>query len=235
MMTGCQSPVGVTRVDSETVRHQLTKNVISSGETSPYTDNVLRVTDLTDAYFDDPREALNTLHHFFLAEEQRKVYVAFALAELSFLYAQKSNQPSYYLAAALYAYLYLFPENSTNPFNPFDPRGRIAADLFNRSLTSGFISKDRSDSKPAIRHLYPSLRNPTGGTSGGTPPVGKPETDQFYTCRRIGSSWVTEPVSTSRYRSSFSGRSNSVRSGGRIADCQGQNARHGLHAVLQPP
>ena len=144
MMTGCQSPVGVTRVDSESVRHQLTKNVISSGETSSYTDNVLRVTDLTEAYFDDPREALNTLHHFFLAEEQRKVYVAFALAELSFLYAQKTNQPSYYLAAALYAYLYLFPENSSNLFNPLDPRGRIAADLYNRSLTSGFISKDRS-------------------------------------------------------------------------------------------
>ncbi|MDT3776827.1 alpha/beta hydrolase [Nitrospira sp. MA-1] len=144
MMTGCQSPVGVTRVDSETVRHQLTKNAISSGETSPYTENVLRVTDLTEAYFDDPREALNTLHHIFLAEEQRKAPVAFALAELSFLYAQKTNQPSYYLAAALYAYLYLFSENSSNHFNPFDPRVRIAADLYNRSLTSGFISKERS-------------------------------------------------------------------------------------------
>ena len=143
ILTGCQTPVGVARVDSETVRHQLTKNVISSGETSPFTDNVLRVTDLTDAYFDNPREALNQLHHFFLAEEQRKVYVAFALAELSFLYAQKANQPSYYLAAALYAYLYLFPENSANLLNPLDPRGRIAADLFNRSLTLGFISKDR--------------------------------------------------------------------------------------------
>ncbi|WP_447965425.1 esterase/lipase family protein [Nitrospira sp. Ecomares 2.1] len=144
MMTGCQSPVGVTRVDSETVRHQLTKNVISSGETSPYTENVLRVTDLTEAYFDDPREALNTLHHIFLAEEQRKGPVAFALAELSFLYAHKTNQPTYYLAAALYAYLYLFPEDSSNHFNPFDPRVRIAADLYNRSLTTGFISKERS-------------------------------------------------------------------------------------------
>lgn len=144
MLVGCQTPVGVARVDSETVRHQLTKNVISSGETSPFTDNVLRVTDLTDAYFDDPRGALNALHHFFLAEEHRKVYVAFALAELSFLYAEKTNQPSYYLAAALYAYLYLFPENSTTLLNPLDPRGRIAADMYNRGLTSAFISKDRS-------------------------------------------------------------------------------------------
>jgi pimeloyl-ACP methyl ester carboxylesterase len=144
ILPGCQTPVGVARVDSETVQHQLTKNVISSGETSPYTDNVLRVTDLTDAYFEDPRGALNALHHFFLAEEHRKPYVAFALAELSFLYAEKTNQPSYYLAAALYSYLYLFPENSTTLLNPFDPRGRIAADMYNRGLTSAFITKDRS-------------------------------------------------------------------------------------------
>ncbi|WP_342348843.1 hypothetical protein [uncultured Nitrospira sp.] len=143
MMTGCQTPVGVSRVDPETVRHQLTRNVLSTGTTSPYSDNVLRVTDLTDAYFDDPRSALNTLHHFLLAEEQRKAPLAFALAELSFLYARKTNQPSYYLAAALYAYAYLFPEDSLRLPDPLDPRGRIAADLYNRSLTSGFISKDR--------------------------------------------------------------------------------------------
>ncbi|HBP87155.1 MAG TPA: hypothetical protein PKK23_08440 [Nitrospirales bacterium] len=144
MLTGCQTPVGVTRVDPETVRHQLTRNVISSGEISPYTDNVLHVTDLTDAYFDDPRGALNTLHHFFLAEEERKPYVAFALAELSFRYAQKANHPSYLLAAALYAYVYLFPEDSSRLPDRLDPRGRIAADIYNRSLTSGFIAKDRS-------------------------------------------------------------------------------------------
>lgn len=144
ILAGCQTPVGVARVDAETVRHQLTQNVISSGETSPFTDNVLRVTALTDAYFDDPRKALNTLHQIFLAEDQRKRFVAFALAELSFLYAKKTNQPSYYLAAAVYAYLYLFPENSTHLLNPLDPRGRIAADLYNRGLTSAFISKDRS-------------------------------------------------------------------------------------------
>lgn len=144
LLAGCQTPVGVARVDSETVRHQLTKNVISSGETSPFTDNVLRITDLTDAYFDNPREALNQLHHFFLAEEQRKVYVAFALAELSFLYAEKTNQPSYYLASALYAYWYLFSEDSGRLYDSLDPRGRIAADVYNRGLTSAFISKDRS-------------------------------------------------------------------------------------------
>jgi pimeloyl-ACP methyl ester carboxylesterase len=70
--------------------------------------------------------------------------VAFALAELSYLYAKKGMQPSYYLAAAMYAYLYLFPENPANQPYPLDSRIRVAADLYNRSLTSAFLSKDRS-------------------------------------------------------------------------------------------
>lgn len=144
VLTGCQTPVGVKHVDPETVRHQLTRNVISSGETSPYTENVLRVTDLTGVYFDNPPKALNALHQLLLIEEQRRAPVTFALAELSFLYAKKAFQPSYYLAAAVYAYLYLFPDDSSRLPDPLDPRVRIAADLYNRSLTSGFITKDRS-------------------------------------------------------------------------------------------
>jgi pimeloyl-ACP methyl ester carboxylesterase len=144
ILAGCQTPVGVTRVDPETVRHQLTRNVLSSGETSPFSDITLHVLDLSEKYHDDPRDALQKIHAFLLTGDHRARFAAFALAELSFLYAQKTNQPSYYLAAALYAYLYLFPEHSGIAPNPLDPRMRVAADLYNRSLTSGFISKDRS-------------------------------------------------------------------------------------------
>jgi pimeloyl-ACP methyl ester carboxylesterase len=143
ILAGCQTPVGVTRVDPEVVRHQLTRNVLSTGETSPFTDIVLHVLDLTESYFDDPRRTLNKVHDILLTTD-RPAPVAFALAELSFLYAKKTNQPSYYLSAALYAYLYLFPEDSQNLPNHFDPRVRVAADLYNRCLTSGLISKDRS-------------------------------------------------------------------------------------------
>ncbi|MEJ2231882.1 MAG: hypothetical protein P8X46_11965, partial [Nitrospirales bacterium] len=94
-------------------------------------------------YFNDPRAALNTMHAILLTKD-RKPYVAFALAELSYLYAKKTNQPSYYLAAALYAYLYLFPENPEDQPHPLEPRIRVAADLYKRSLTSAFRSKDQS-------------------------------------------------------------------------------------------
>lgn len=143
ILAGCQTPVGVTRVDPEVVRQQLTRNVLSTGEVSPHTAIALHVLDLTEKYFDDPREALQQLHDIFLTTD-RPAPVAFALAELSYLYAKKTNQPSYYLSAAVYAYLYLFPEDARNLPNPFDPRVRVAADLYNRCLTSGLISKDRS-------------------------------------------------------------------------------------------
>lgn len=143
VLTGCQTPVGVARVDSEVVSAQLTRNVLSAGVPSPTTDIALHVLGLTDAYSNDPRAALNTMHTRLLTQD-RKPYVAIALAELSYLYAMKTNQPSYYLASALYAYLYLFPEKKEDQPNPLDPRIRVAADLYNRSLTSAFRSKDRS-------------------------------------------------------------------------------------------
>jgi pimeloyl-ACP methyl ester carboxylesterase len=143
LLSGCQTPVGVARVDPDIVNYQLTRNVLSEGVPSPSTDIVLHVFDLKDAYFDDPRAALNTLHGILLTKD-RSSPVAFALAELSYLYAKKGMQPSYYLAAAMYAYLYLFPENPAKQPYPLDSRIRVAADLYNRSLTSAFLSKDRS-------------------------------------------------------------------------------------------
>src|SRR5262249_25022068 len=59
----------------------------------------------------------------------------FALAELSFEYADKSHKTTYYLAAAVYAYAYLVPTNKAEAPKPFDPRNRLAAALYNTGLT----------------------------------------------------------------------------------------------------
>ena len=142
-MTGCQTPVGVSRVDPEIVNYQLTRNVLSEGVPSPSTDIVLHVSDLSEAYFYDPRGTLKKLHDFLLVTDRPKP-VAFALAELSYLYAKKGNQPSYYLTAAMYAYLYLFPEDPEDQPHSLDTRIRVAADLYNRSLTLAFRSQDQT-------------------------------------------------------------------------------------------
>lgn len=142
-LTGCQTPVGVARVDPEVVNEQLTRNVLSAGVPHPTTEIVLHVFDLKDAYFNNPRAALAELHNILLTKD-RPTPVAFALSELSFLYAKKTNQPSYYLAAALYAYVFLFPENPESQPQKLDSRARIAANLYNRSLTLAFRSQDGS-------------------------------------------------------------------------------------------
>ena len=73
----------------------------------------------------------------------------FALAELSFLHGQAATKPDYSLAAAVYAYAFLFPEKAGDPApGRFDPRVRIAADLYNWALTRAFTSKDASEVVP---------------------------------------------------------------------------------------
>ena len=141
MLSGCGNPVGVTRVDPEIVNYQLTRNAISDGVPSRKTDIVLHITDLTEAYAHDPRGALKKLHDELLVSD-RPAAMAFALAELSYLYADQDGRPPYYLAAAMYAYLFLFPENPEYQPHALDSRIRVAADLYNRSLTLAFRSPD---------------------------------------------------------------------------------------------
>src|SRR5262249_59378526 len=68
----------------------------------------------------------------------------FALAELSFLHAEQTGKREYYLASAVYAYALLFPSGAAEPLYPVDRRLRVAADLYNRGLTSGFAADDGS-------------------------------------------------------------------------------------------
>jgi pimeloyl-ACP methyl ester carboxylesterase len=65
----------------------------------------------------------------------------FALAELSFLYAENSADRPHFLAAAIYAYALLIPEPGMR-LDPLDPRVRLAADIYNRGVTRGLSTPD---------------------------------------------------------------------------------------------
>ena len=143
VLTGCQTPIGVTRVDPLTVHQQLTKNVLSAHVPSIFTENVLHQYDLAETFAWRPETALAKLHAILLQETIRSEE-AFALAELSFLHAEQEKEREYFLASALYAFLFLFPDDHKQIPNPFDPRLRIASDLYNRGLTSAFASVDGS-------------------------------------------------------------------------------------------
>jgi pimeloyl-ACP methyl ester carboxylesterase len=66
----------------------------------------------------------------------------FALAEMAFLHGDKSKDRSYFLATVVYAYAFLFPALPADRPNAFDPRLRIAADLYNLALTRGLAAGD---------------------------------------------------------------------------------------------
>lgn len=155
-LAACTAPVSAVRVAPERVHRELTANVLTADRPSTATRNVLYEHDLRDEFAERPEAALATLHRHAMATGDSDAL--FALAELSFLHAhalQAATPPpegakpdAYYMAAAVYAYAFLFPEGAAPPPDRFDPRLRVAADLYNRALTSGFASADGAEFVP---------------------------------------------------------------------------------------
>src|SRR5207237_10025535 len=79
-----------------------------------------------------------------------------AAAELSFFHAEASGKRSYYLAAAVYAWIFLFPDGGASLPDPLDPRLRMAADLYNRGIALGLASPDKAVLEMrAVTHVLP--------------------------------------------------------------------------------
>ena len=138
----CATPVGVDPIPPEDFQRQVTANALSAGVPSGFSDQVLQRLNLRKRFKDEPGAALAELHASLHTEggENR----LFALAELSYLHAEQSGARAHYLAAAVYAYAFLFPGGGATP-DPLDPRTRLAAELYNRALTEGLTPKDGAD------------------------------------------------------------------------------------------
>jgi pimeloyl-ACP methyl ester carboxylesterase len=137
-VSGCAGiPVGVTRGDPKAVQRHLTASALSGSQPSQPSRIALNRLNLADSFDDDPEKALADLRSLALATKESDLY--YPLAELSFLHAERTGQRSWYLASALYAWSYLF---GGNPPDPFDPRLRTAADLYNRALAEGLAAAD---------------------------------------------------------------------------------------------
>ena len=147
VLTACAAPVSVVRVDPKVVQADLGRSAITTGEPSWPTRNVLFERGLFDAFAAQPETALANLHRAMVAA-QGDPDLLFALAELSFLHGQAAKKPNYSLAAAVYAYAFLFAEGAGVAPGRFDPRLRTAADLYNWALTAAFASKDGSEVVP---------------------------------------------------------------------------------------
>jgi pimeloyl-ACP methyl ester carboxylesterase len=146
-LAACGGPVSASRVDPKIVQHDLARSAVTTGEPSWETRNVLRERGLFDAFAADPEAALTQLHSAMIIHEGDPSLL-FALAELSYLHGRAAGKPEYQLAAAIYAYACLFPEGAGASPGRFDPRLRVAADLYNWGLTAGFASEDGLEVAP---------------------------------------------------------------------------------------
>src|SRR5215472_17467398 len=143
LAAGCATPVGVERPRASTAPRQLTANALTADELSPSARNVLRRWVLSDRYDDDPAGAIAALHTIATdgRDDQDEVIT---LAEMSYLYAEKTHQRPYYLGAAVYSFAFLFPEKGLQPPIPYDPRLRLAADLYGLGIVHAFATADDS-------------------------------------------------------------------------------------------
>jgi len=133
LLSSCAtSPIGVKRMDPDAVSRTITANALTENTPSIGTTNVLHRRNLFTAFQKRPAWTLAELHRIALLENDEDTW--FALSELCFLHADRSGDREYSIMAAIYAWSFLF---GGAPPEPFDPRLRIASDLYNRGLTQG--------------------------------------------------------------------------------------------------
>jgi len=142
-ITGCATPVGVKQLDPKAVQRTLTANVLTNGSLSPFTAQILNRFGLAEEFQHQPAQVIAKIHKGLpgVAESDQ----LFALAELSFFHATQSRDQSHFLAAACYAYAFLYPGDAKTVPGSVDPRYRTAVDLYNRSIAEGFRSADGTE------------------------------------------------------------------------------------------
>jgi hypothetical protein len=139
-LVGCATPVGVSRVSERAIHKELTGNVLSTGVPSGFSLQFLQRLNLGALFDADAPQALAVIHTGLDGPDERDRL--FALSELSFTHAERSGDRAYYLSAAVYAYAYLFPSDPEMAPAEYDPRLRIALDLYNRGLAAGLSTRD---------------------------------------------------------------------------------------------
>ena len=139
MLSGCATPVSVKHVDIPTAYRIQTASAISSSQPSNASSIVLRQHGLQDRFETEPAAVLAELHKGLepVGDDDQ----LFALAELSLLHAQQTNDRAYYLASAVYAWSLLYPGDGKGmQIPPTDPRFRLAYDIYNQAVAQGLAA-----------------------------------------------------------------------------------------------
>jgi pimeloyl-ACP methyl ester carboxylesterase len=134
---GCSFGISVRRAAGPGLHDAWRASAIEAGDLSPRTRQTLRRWDLESAYQHRPADAYARLQA--LAVQDPTPDPLFSLAEIGYLLGTQAEKWEshaacvYYYLCAGYAYHYLFDDPSRTG-NVFDPRFRLACDLYNTSL-----------------------------------------------------------------------------------------------------
>ncbi len=167
LAAGCSGIAVHKAAKSSDLRDAWKASALAGDDLSPRSLQTLRRLGLEDAYRKKPADAAAQLHDLALQDPQPEFL--FALAELSYLQGKRAERwdcadsvAHYYLCSG-YAYHYLFacagPPPSTlppggggqgggvaaplAPADPFDPRFRLACDLYNAGLSKCIAAAQR--------------------------------------------------------------------------------------------
>ena len=154
-LVACQPPVTVRRVPSQDVYRLDSASVLDTGEPSRFSRIVLQKAALETIWEATPTLAIEALYHRAVRERGspgRDGAEVLALAELSYLQGRRSGRAADFLGAAVFAYFYLFGLDAPDT-DAWDPRTRIAADIYNRALARSFESDRRFDLEGGQRQL----------------------------------------------------------------------------------
>jgi len=151
VLCACAAPIGVQKIPSNRAQRELTHSVLSSGELSEKARILLRRANHEADWKTDPTGVLADLHERMISEpfdalsRDRRIRSLDSLAELSFAHAIETKDRRYYLAAAMYAWFYMFPGDAGEGPNPWERGVRLSADLYNRGLTLAFTDPDSGE------------------------------------------------------------------------------------------
>ena len=123
-LAACGPPIRVTRVSGASAYRSITANALSTRRASEWTRNTVNEWGLLDHFDDDPEAVLEELRGI-VTSGRGGSRELFALAELSFLHAKETGKKPYHLAAAVYAYAFLFPARTEDQIGRASCRERV--------------------------------------------------------------------------------------------------------------
>ncbi len=133
--------MGVYHLEPRKVHRELTRSALSGDRPSPFSEQVLRLSGLFESFRSDPAGALTALREKIIWDFPDNYF--FAMAELSFLYGTRGGGRTSYVEAAAFAYAFLAREGTQ--LDPFDPRVRLAADLYNQALARALVDPESGE------------------------------------------------------------------------------------------